>query len=76
MSRHLQIFGSIIREERQKRGLSQEYLAEMAEVSRAYLGEIERGEANLSFTVLIKLSEALNMTLTELARCYELRISS
>ena len=38
------IIGKRIAEERQKRNLSQEYLAEIANLHRNYIGYIERGE--------------------------------
>lgn len=40
-------------------GLSQEGLAHAAGLDRSYVGRIERGEHNLTFTVLIKLCRAM-----------------
>ena len=52
--------GKRIKELRQKVGKSQERLAEMAGISGKYLGEIERGEVNVSACILVRISEILN----------------
>ena len=71
-----QRLGDIIRAEREKRGLSQEALAALSGLSRTHVGEIERGEVNLSFSALEGLSDGLGMPLTEIMREYEQRSSS
>lgn len=71
MHDQLEIFGVLIREERKLRGLSQEYFSEIAGISRSYLGEIERGEANLSFMIIDNISKALGLTISELIIKYE-----
>ncbi len=63
--------GALIRARRERLGLSQENLAASAEMSRTYLGEIERGGANPSITTLERLAHALGMKLSELVRLYE-----
>ena len=42
----LKRFGQDVREKREARRLSQEALAEQADLDRTYLGGIERGEGN------------------------------
>jgi transcriptional regulator with XRE-family HTH domain len=55
-------FGDQVRKRRKADGLSQEKLAEQAGISRTYLSEIERGEAeNISFRVVEKLKEVLGI---------------
>lgn len=49
-------------------GWSQERLALAAEIDRSYIGGVERGERNLSFTVLCKICGALNADLGMLAK--------
>ncbi len=51
--------GNQIREERKKKGLSQEQLAFDAGVDRSYIGGIERGERNVSFLTLVKIADCL-----------------
>ena len=54
-------FGRAIRELRVKTGLSQEKLAECANLHRTYIGMIERGEKNLTLANILKLSQALGV---------------
>ena len=58
--------GNKIRLERMKRDISQEKLAEMANVSIRTISDIERGITDIRYTNLLQISEALNMTLSEL----------
>lgn len=51
--------GSRIRMRRKHIGLTQEQLALKADVDRSYFGAVERGERNITFTVLCKLCVAL-----------------
>ena len=59
-------FGKRVREERLKRGLSQEGLAELARVHRTYVGMIERGEKNITLTNIEKFSKALGLKPSDL----------
>lgn len=63
--------GSVIRRNRELRGLSQEGLAALAEMSRAHVGEIERGEVTPSFVTLQKIASALGEKLSDLIIQYE-----
>jgi transcriptional regulator with XRE-family HTH domain len=60
--RNLVILGNRVRELRQGRGLSQELLADMAQVHRNYVGLIERGERNMGVGYLIALARAMEVT--------------
>lgn len=51
--------GSRIRAQRKRIGLTQEQLALVADVDRSYYGAVERGERNITFTVLCRLCLAL-----------------
>ena len=62
----LQALGKRVRELRVKRGYSQEAFADLCQVHRTFMGSIERGETNLSFKNLLKLSSALGITLSVL----------
>uniref|UniRef100_UPI004029FB61 helix-turn-helix domain-containing protein n=1 Tax=Candidatus Stercorousia sp. TaxID=3048886 RepID=UPI004029FB61 len=58
--------GQKIRYERLKKGLSQEGLEEKSMVSRRTISEIERGNADIRYTNLLQIAEALNMSVSEL----------
>ncbi len=53
--------GLNIRKIRQKHGFSQEKLAGLADVHRAYIGQIERGEKNIGLINLEKIAKALEV---------------
>lgn len=55
----LKELGNRIRTERKSQGLSQEELAHRADLDRSYLGGIERGERNITFTALCQVAKAL-----------------
>lgn len=56
------IIGSRIREERLKRGLTQEKLGELIGVSKVAISNYERGEAQPKMEKLSKLVEVLKLT--------------
>ncbi|MEG3848190.1 helix-turn-helix transcriptional regulator [Microcoleus sp. herbarium19] len=62
----LKIFGEQVRKLRKARGLSQEELAELAELHRNYIGGIERGERNVALLNIVRLAKALGVSLSEL----------
>lgn len=61
-------FGSKVRDERKKLGLSQEALAAKAEVHRTYIGMIERAEKNITLENILKVASALNLRLSDFFR--------
>ncbi len=62
---HIKI-GLKIKLERTKRKLSQEKLAELADLSKTHVGDIERGTTIPTIETLNKIASALNMELVEL----------
>lgn len=58
--------GLAIREFRTEAGLSQEILAEKADLHPVYIGKIERGEQWVSLHALIRIAQALGVRVTEL----------
>jgi len=58
--------GFRIREVRQERGLTQEKLAALADLHRAYIGQIERGEKNIGLKNLEKIAKALKVNIKDL----------
>jgi len=58
--------GLKIRKYREKKGWSQEQLAFEADLHRAYIGHIERGEKNIGLINLEKIAKALSVNLKNL----------
>lgn len=67
---NLKDIGSRIREEREKLGLSREKFAEIVELSSYYIGQIERGERNMSLETLLKISSSLNISIDYILKGY------
>ena len=61
-------FGKRIKEIRKAKGLSQEKLANIAEVDRTYMPEVERGERNISLVVAEKIANALGEKLSSMLK--------
>ena len=57
--------GNKLKKLRLDRGLSQEALANIAELDRTYIPSIEKGERNVSVTVLEKLAKALKISIKD-----------
>ena len=66
-----EIFGLRMREKRIALNLSQEKLANMADIDRTYLPDIENGRRNVSLAVAEKIANALNVPLTKLLEKHE-----
>ncbi|WP_027328563.1 helix-turn-helix domain-containing protein [Marinimicrobium agarilyticum] len=54
-------FAENVRRERHARNLSQEALADLADVHRTYIGMLERGEKNVTLSTLERIANALNI---------------
>lgn len=61
-----QRFAQAIKRLRQEQGLSQEELAERAELHRNYIGSVERGERNVGIDNMERIAQALNTELVEM----------
>lgn len=59
-------FGERVREERQKKSMSQEDLAERAGLHRTYIGMVERAEKNITLKNIQKIAFALEIKAGEL----------
>lgn len=66
MDARIKAFGLRIRYFRKRLGLSQDDLAEKAELHRTYVGAVERGERNISLLNILRLADALHVTTREL----------
>lgn len=62
----IQKLGLKIRVERQKKRISQEKLAELADLNRNFIGMIERGETNVTVKNLENIANALKLDIKEL----------
>jgi transcriptional regulator with XRE-family HTH domain len=58
--------GFNIRRIREERGLSQEKLAALADLHRAYVGQIERGEKNIGLKNLEKIAKTLGVNIRDM----------
>jgi len=58
--------GERIKEFRRARDMSQEALAEAADLVQHYVSQVEQGERNISITTCRALAKALGVTLIEL----------
>ena len=66
-----QTFGQILRDLRKERKISQELLAEYADLDRTYISLLERGLRQPSLDTLFKISKALNILPSELIKKLE-----
>ena len=55
-----------IKEIRTKKGLTQKKLAELSEISKSYVGDLERNEKIPSIITICKLAKALEVDIKEL----------
>ena len=62
------LLGRRIRTLRNMKGWTQQELGEQADVNYKFVGEIERGQQNPSYAVLVKIAAALGVELPELFR--------
>ncbi len=51
--------GAAIRARRMALPLSQEALADLAEIDRSHMGKIERGERNVTFLNILRIAKAM-----------------
>ena len=68
INQHRKILGETIRSLRKNASLSQEVLAEKADLHHNYVGELERGEKAATVDTLIKIARALNLRVSDLTR--------
>lgn len=59
-------FGKRVKKLRLEKGLSQEKLAYEADLDRTYIPSIEKGERNVSITVIEKIAKALKVKISVL----------
>jgi transcriptional regulator with XRE-family HTH domain len=57
----LRLFGEHLRELRVARGVPPERLAELADVDRNYIGQIEREQRNVALVNIVRIARALRL---------------
>ena len=57
-----QSLGARVRELRTARGWSQEHFADICEIHRSHMGEIERGEVDMAVSTLAKIAKGLDVS--------------
>lgn len=67
-------FGTVIRAEREKRGIAQDAFAIAAHVDRSYYGKLERGERQPSLALMLRIARALECPGADLVRQVELQL--
>ena len=60
------VLGEAVRARRKKARLSQEQLAEKADLTRNYIGDIERAEKKITLETLAKIAKALKCRVRDL----------
>jgi transcriptional regulator with XRE-family HTH domain len=68
--------GQVLREERMRRHLSQEQLAQAAGYSRNYISLIELGTSSASVGALFRLARCLDLLPSDLVRLAEARVTT
>jgi transcriptional regulator with XRE-family HTH domain len=68
MSSVQKTLGARIRDLRLKKGWSQEAFADICGIHRSHMGEIERGETNVTLSTLLVVAQHLEITITALFR--------
>ncbi len=61
-----QKFAQRVKELRLRKELSQEAFAFKADIDRTYISSIEKGERNVSLTIIEKIAKALEIKISEL----------
>ena len=65
---HRRALGDAIRNYRRKAGLTQEKLAEKAQLHPVYVSAVERGVKTISFDALVRVAKGVGVRVEELVR--------
>jgi transcriptional regulator with XRE-family HTH domain len=63
-----QVFAANLRRLRHERGISQEALADLADVNRTYLSKLETGATYVGLEIIVKLADVLGTEPAELLK--------
>ena len=75
MSEIVRIIGQRIRYYRNKRNYTQEKLSEISGLHATYIGQVERGEKNVTLESLKRITSALDISLSQLFEVLPVDIS-
>lgn len=56
------LFGKVLRQIREDKGITQEKLAELADVDRTYIYRLETGKRSPSLSIIFRLADALKIS--------------
>lgn len=71
-----QVFGCVLQELRQQRGLTQDRLAELANTERSHISSLERAERGPALSTIFRLADALGMPASQLIALVESRFTA
>lgn len=63
---HRKLLGNAIRHYRKKAKMTQEKLGEAASLNPKYIGEVERAEKTISVDALVRISQALGVSVSDI----------
>ena len=66
-----EIFGKILQEERKAKKISQEKLAKLTDLDRTFISLIENGKRSPTFSTILKICSALEISPSELFSKFE-----
>ena len=66
MKNQLLAIGHRIRDLRSEQGFSQEAFADSCGINRSHMGEVERGESNVTFQTLLIITQKLDVSISAL----------
>ena len=75
MSEIVRIIGQRIRYYRNKRNYTQEKLSEISGLHATYIGQVERGEKNVTLESLKRITSALDISLSQLFEGISVNVS-
>lgn len=70
------IVGNVIASFRRRKGISQEVLSGLADIARTHLSAIERGERKPTLETLYRISNALNVKMSDIVKEIEEAIAA
>jgi transcriptional regulator with XRE-family HTH domain len=70
-----EVFGTLLKDLRKKKSISQEKLAEKTGLNRIFISLLETGKRNPTLTTICKISQGLDIKASELLKLYEEKVA-